>query len=413
MQPIKFLQLSDVHLDSRLQAQRLGLSQPKRFERTHEILEAVYRAIQDGIKRGVDAILIPGDLFDGDTVTGPTITFLSDAFNRAAPIPVVIAPGNRDFNGRSSLYNPRVLAHRGLGAWPSNVFIFENDQFTTFRHPTRPEISFTGRAFLSPDVVADRMLSRPLPREAEAAINVLLFHGFLEGYQGPDVAQPDKYNAPFSVEELETQGFAYSALGHCHEFAEVYSNQGVLIGAYAGSFVGRSFAEAGARVGLIVTLQADAEGLLMCSLEPVEYDTRRIVVAAGDISGLTEEAMIEEISLSIEDQGARPDDIVYLHLEGGYPPQADPISVVERLREKYYHLYLADNTRPDYLGEHFDERTTEWKYIESMLELKKNVERQSNGDENGLEVSGATVEDALYYGLDALRQQKVRVKDVD
>lgn len=417
MQPIKFLQLSDVHLDSRLQARRLGLSETRRYERNHEILETFFTAVQDALHRGVDAVLIPGDLFEGESVTGPTVSFLIDAFNRIAPTPVFIAPGNRDWFSATSLYNGRVVAARGLPQWPANVHIFDSEQFTTVKHPQRPEISFTGRAFTSDEAVAQRLLSQGLPRDDQAQVNVLLFHGFLEGYQGPDASHPEKYSCPFSVEELEAQRFTYSALGHCHEFAEVYSNQGELIGAYSGSLVGRSFEEVGVRVALYVNLSTAPDGRMAVALEPVEYDRRRILIAAADISGLGEEDMLQEISLSIEDQGAREKDIVYLHLEGGYPPQADPQLVVEKLKETYFQVYLADNTRPDYLGERFDERTTEWKYIEAMLELKKNAERNPNGADVAAvdheELSGKTVEDALYYGLDALRQQKVRIKDVD
>ena len=86
----------------------------------------------------------------------------------------------------------------------------------------------------------------------------------------------------------------------------------------------------------------------------------------------------------------------------------------------FYHLLVVDNTRADYLAERFDQRTTEWKYIEAMLEMKTRAEKAKNqelgGDSltgiPGADVSGKTVEDALYYGLDALRTKKVVVKNV-
>ncbi|HEY9784514.1 MAG TPA: DNA repair exonuclease [Candidatus Obscuribacterales bacterium] len=414
IQEFKFLQLSDLHLDSAYLGTRLGLSQSQRYERTREMLESLFKAVQESQRRGVDAVVIPGDLFDLDTVTGPTMSYVADIFGRLGQIPVIIAPGNRDHHGPASLYNSAVLNARGLPLWPANVHIFDSSEPSLIHHPYRADVSFTGRAFLSPDPTENRFLAQPLPKNEQAAFNILLFHGFLEGYAGPDSAHPEKYSAPFSVDELEAQGFTFAALGHCHEFAEVYSSKEELIGAYAGSFVGRSYEEVGPRVALFVTCVRQADGRFACSLEPAEFDSRRLYVVGADISGLGDEEMLDEISLNVEDQGARAgQDLVYLHLEGSYPPSLNLLSVLEKLRARYYHLHMSDHTRPDYLGERFDERTTEWKYIEAMLELKKNAETSFGDGSSDYQMSGSTVEDALYYGLDALRQQKVNVRNVD
>ncbi|HIA53447.1 MAG TPA: hypothetical protein EYN91_15385 [Candidatus Melainabacteria bacterium] len=115
-----FLQLSDVHLDSRFLSGRLGLSHSQRYERNNEMLLSLYRALEEAARRRVDAIFIPGDLFDADTVTGPTINYLIESFSRLGNLPVVIAPGNRDYYSFASPYNPRVLQARGLPPWPDN-----------------------------------------------------------------------------------------------------------------------------------------------------------------------------------------------------------------------------------------------------------------------------------------------------
>lgn len=416
-----FLQVSDVHLDSRFLSGRLGLSQSQRYERNNETLVSLYQALEEGAKRRVDAIFIPGDLFETDTVTGPTINYLIESFSRMGDIPVVIAPGNRDYYSYTSPYNPKVLQARGLPPWPDNVIIFDSDEFKTKKHPLRDDVCFIGRAFQKNEVEPRRLLNRPIAMRTGAQLNFFVHHGFLEGYAGPDAENQEKYSAPFSVEELEAQAFTYSALGHCHEFAEVYSSGGKLIGAYGGSFVGRSFEEVGPRLALFGRVIVGPSRIPECSIEPYEFDNRRIYVAGLDVSGLTQDVMAEELSLAIQDQGARTgEDIVYLHIEGSYPPDVDKTAVLEQFRDSYYHVRISDHTRPDYLSERFDERTTEGKFIEAMLEYKRRIEKgraeagvldssQSAPDS----VSGGAAEDALYYGLDALRRQKVDVRNVD
>lgn len=415
-----FLQLSDVHLDSRFLSGRLGLSHSQRYERNNEMLLSLYRALEESANRKVDAIFIPGDLFDADTVTGPTINYLIESFSRLGSIPVVIAPGNRDYYSYASPYNPKTLQARGLPPWPPNVIVFTGDEFQIVKHPLREDVCFIGRAFQKNEVETRRLLNRPIAVRTGAPWNFFVHHGFLEGYAGPDAEIADKYSAPFSVEELESQAFTYAALGHCHEFAEVYSSAGKLIGAYGGSFVGRSFEEAGPRLALFGSVIVGPSRIPECKVEPVEFDNRRIHATGVDVSGLAEDVMAQEVSLAIEDQGARPgQDIVYLHLEGSYPPEADKSAVVERFRDNYFHVRVADHTRPDYLSERFDERTTEGKFIEAMLEYKRRVEKGRaeagllEGSSAPDSVSGGTAEDALYYGLDALRRQKVDIRNVD
>lgn len=414
-----FLQFSDVHLDSRFLANRLGLSHSQRYERNNEMLAAMFRALEDAGKRHVDAVFIPGDLFDADTVTGPTLAYLIDAFSRLGDTPIVIAPGNRDYYSYASPYKQSVLKARGLPAWSPNVIIFDTDEFKTIKHPLRDDACFIGRAFHADEVESRRLLNRPIALRTGAPLNFLVHHGFLEGYAGPDAEIPDKYSAPFSVEELESQAFTYSALGHCHEFAEVYSSQGKLIGSYAGSLVGRSFEEVGPRLALFGRVIVGPSRIPECTVEPIEFDNRRMYVCGADVSGLNQEILKEELTLGIEDQGARAvEDLIYLHLEGSYPPEVDKVAVLDGIRNRYYHVRVADHTRPDYLSERFDERTTEGKFIEALLEYKRHVEGRADGslpDGDGAHstVTAGTAEDALYYGLDALRHQKVDIRNVD
>ncbi|MBX9720957.1 MAG: hypothetical protein K2X81_06160, partial [Candidatus Obscuribacterales bacterium] len=159
------------------------------------------------------------------------------------------------------------------------------------------------------------------------------------------------------------------------------------------------------------SLQANA----FIELQPIEVDTRRIVHAEVDITGQTSVHVMLEIEAALKKARAG-NDIVVLGLEGRYPAGGEPRYVLEKLQDRYFHVCLIDQTRPDYLTEKYDKRTTEGKFIQAMLDLKKQAETAGGtvfSAEVNCEASARQIEDALYYGLDALRQKRISVRNVD
>jgi DNA repair exonuclease SbcCD nuclease subunit len=433
----KFLQFSDVHLDSKLASAKLSMPVAKRLLRSSEILDSALKALEIAKEEKVDAVLIPGDLWDNESITSQSLNAFIEALLELGDIPVIISPGNHDYAGANSLYNQQILSLRGMRPWPNNVHIFSSPEFSTFSHPLRPEISFTGRAFLSNVPVTERFLQTAVPKNSQAALNILLFHGSLDSYKGSDKALPGKVTAPFSLSELASLGFSYTALGHYHEYNLLSTSAGQLVGAYSGCLVGRTTNEEGPRYALLGTITYEEETTAsptsagnstttgrrlpslqanaFIELQPIEVDTRRIVHAQVDITGQTSVHVMLEIESELKK--ARPgNDIVILELEGRYPTGGEPRYVLEKLQDRYFHVCLVDQTRPDYLTEKYDKRTTEGKFIQAMLDLKKQAEA-SNGTvfsaEVNCEASARQIEDALYYGLDALRQKRISVRNVD
>ncbi|HEY9774112.1 MAG TPA: metallophosphoesterase [Planktothrix sp.] len=408
-----FLQLSDVHLDSRQLALSAPLSQAQRLKREQEVLQTFLRSLDVARDHKVDVVLIPGDLWENETVTGNTITTVIQACASLGNIPILIAPGNRDYYSSESPYNAKTLKLRGLPAWSDNVVSFSQEKFVTIRHPHRQEVTFTGRAFTSPKVESERLLKDPIAKVD--GLNLLVFHGALEGYAGADADWENKQTAPFSAQELRAQNFAYAALGHYHEICEVRTETGVLLGAYSGCPSGRNFDEPGPHCVLLGTIESNKNGAYDVQLEPIEVDSRRLLTVSADITGLSSQDMMDEITLAIEDQGGRPKtDIVLVNLDGTFAASVNPEQVLQQLRSRYCDLVVVDNSRPDYLSEKFDTRTTEAKYIDALLALKRDIEQKrvtTPGITNAL--TGAIVEDALYYGLDALRQKRITIRDVD
>ncbi len=415
--PFTFLQVSDVHLDSKLGSGRLALPVSKRLERNREILEALLKLLVMAGEKKVDAVLIPGDLWDSEGVSGQTVNRLLEALDELGETPVVIAPGNHDYLSAASPYSGELLAARGMRPWPDNVHIFTGPEFSLYRHPRRPDVCITGRAFTANVPVSERLLAGAVPRDPDCPVNILLFHGSLDGYRGGDSGLPGKVTAPFSAAELARLGFDYAAVGHYHDCTEIRSDEGELLGAYSGCLVGRTINETGPRVAILGTIDAGGQRAGRCSLEKIEVDRRRVIDVSCDITGLTSAQVMEAVSDLLKTAGARQLlDIVHLRLEGRHPAGGEPTYVGEQLKDAYYHLAVDDRTRPDYLTERYDRRTTEGKFIQAMLDLKKEAAEQGGSlSAPGYDcaLTPELIEDALYYGLDALKQKKVTVRYVD
>jgi DNA repair exonuclease SbcCD nuclease subunit len=412
----KFLQVSDVHLDAHLSASRLPLPLAQRQERMREVLETFLLSLEVAKQEKVHAVFIPGNLWDNESVTGATAAKVIKGCEDLGEIPVLITPGNKDFYHPESFYNQKTLRSRGLPLWSPNVMIFSTAEFAAVSPPSLPGVSFTGRACIADPEASYRVLQRPVPRNERALLNILMFHGALESLVGDEGALSGPV---FSDEELEIHRFDYAAIGQHIDFSEIQSSHNQVVGAYAGCLAGNGFDVVGSRYAILGSIESIAADQWQCHLDAIELDKRRFVMVGADISGLATDDIIEEIAVNIEELGGRADrDLLYIHLEGSYKLDSDASSLIEQLKERYLHLVVIDNTRPDYLSAHLDHRTTEWKYIESLLEMKRNTEMVRSGefDTTALE-SGAVprnvVEDALYYGLDALRHKKVTIRDVD
>jgi DNA repair exonuclease SbcCD nuclease subunit len=391
---VRFVQFSDVHLDSRLTGSRLSWPAEKRAQRMREILAAAQKACRLAREHRVEAVLIPGDLWDDEAISAETIARVIETLEALAPIPVFIAPGNHDFCSPTSPYTDDVLRTRGLRPWPKNVHIFRSPEFTTVRHPTRPEVTFTGRAFVQNVPLRERLLQRPIPRPS-ASVSVLLFHGSWIEYAGRDRAEEGKFTAPFSRAELLRQGFSYAALGHYHHYAEIADDRGRVRAAYAGCLAGRYLSEAGPHFALLAEI--DERGVV--ALEKIRVDERTIHDVEVDLTGAQDEASVRErIRRRLRECGAHAADIVFLRVRGQRARGLRITAMAEEFQNEYFHLAIADLTRPAYELEHADPRTVQGRFIH---EMQRRIAATSDSRMRAL------LERALFYGLDALVQGKV------
>jgi hypothetical protein len=372
--------------------------------RRAELRDIWRRAVEEAISRRVDALFVPGDLFDGEEADAETVNRAIECVSVRGCPPVFLAPGNHDCYSRANTYYDKAkLQARRQAAWPEHVTIFTRPEIVSAALPGRPDVRVWGRCVHANVDSAERVLERPPALDRQQA-HVLLLHGSRDGFLRPG----KRLTAPFSDAEILRSGFDYVALGHYHEYATIVDENGRARAAYSGSPAALARDETGARGGLHVRLTLDpaaAPGarLVGSEIEPVTLDERRLHEVTVDLSGAgSRDTARERTMLALEAADASLCDLVVAHYVGTPLPGVDVVPRPEEFGERVW-FFAADaaRVRPAYDLASYrrgEPRTTEERFARSLLveiEDEKNPERR------------ALLEAALYYGLDALRQQGV------
>jgi DNA repair exonuclease SbcCD nuclease subunit len=393
---LQFLQLSDVHLDSPLSGGRLTLPPEKATRRRKELCQVFAAALDLARQRAVDVILLPGDLFDVEAVTDDTVNFVIDALAAGPPIPLVLTPGNHDPLSRTSPYAAALRARRGQPPWPEHVLIVQEPHFTAFRHPMLPHVSFTGMAYDRNRPIEQRLLADPLPR-LEAEVQILIFHGSRDLY----APHGKRITLPFSDEELAAQSFHYAAIGHYHSYAAI-EHGGRILGCYAGCPAGRNLGELGKKTVLLGdVLVTDDE--VRVEVEPIRLDRREVGRVEISVDGVTHgQALMERVQHGLAGSGYSRDDLLLVELVGRLPRGIDATVPAELASERFFHVVFdSSGVKPDYDLEVYLREglsSTEGRFAR---EMKARLDGETDPARRRL------IENALYYGLDALVLKEV------
>ncbi len=196
--PMRFLHAADLHLDSPL----LGLDRYAGAP-VEALRGATRRALENlvalAVAEKVDAVVIAGDLFDGDWRDFNTGLFLvaQMAKLREAGIRVWLVSGNHDAASRIS---------RSLGL-PGNVHRLSDRKIETSIDENLG-LAVHGRGFTTPQLTENVVPDFPSPRSG--LFNIGLLHTSADGRHGHATY------APCSVEDMLARGYDYWALGHVH-----------------------------------------------------------------------------------------------------------------------------------------------------------------------------------------------------
>lgn len=224
---MKFIHTADIHLDTCFAGSGMPAALGNRRRQSlRDVLHAIVRRAGEW---PADALLIAGDLFEGDRVSQDTILFLQREFEAIAPVPVFIAPGNHDPYTSHSPY--------ATETWPENVFIFESPEWTCFGAKDG-QLQVHGFAFDGP-VVSENPFGS-LRIVGDDAVHIAIGHGSERGHQPPDKAD----YAPFDAAKAAVKGLSYLGLGHFHSVTPIEGDFDTTM-YYSGAPEGHGFRETG------------------------------------------------------------------------------------------------------------------------------------------------------------------------
>jgi DNA repair exonuclease SbcCD nuclease subunit len=395
---IKFLHLADLHLGRSFLGGRLKLSYEKARKRVRDQQDTLIKAVDLAQKEKVDLILIAGDLWEEEGLTGAVVAFVFEVLGDAG-IPVVISPGNHDYFSVSSHYSNEITRITAGRNWPDNVHIFNNYDFNHLEYKELPGVIITGIAYHSNQSVKTKKLIKTL-KPPDAEIQICIFHGSREGFY----TQGKLITMPFSDDELLAQPFSYTALGHYHNHSIIKDKTGKIKAAYPGSPITLSASETGIHGCLLGTIYKD--GVHDSDLEHIELDPRRNHRINLDITGITHiQALEAKITEMLYKEEVRKQDMALVSLSGSYP-QGSRIEFAEDfLNDACFQLTIdTSSIQPEWNLDEIDgskQITTEGAFRSKLIEMISDAEMRGNNDEVN------KLRNALFYGLDALNGRQI------
>lgn len=219
---------ADIHLDSPLRGlDRLG-NRDLAEDLRRATSVAFAKLISWTMNNNVDALVLAGDIYDGDLRDYTTGRFFAEQLAKLkdVDIPVFIVSGNHD---AASVITKGLRLPDNVTQLPTNaVESIVLDDLGLAVH---------GQGFATKAITKN--LAVDYPPGLTGMVNVGLLHTSVAGYEGHD-----SY-APCSVSDLTSRGYEYFALGHVHQ-RDVLSD-GEHTVAFSGNLQGRHVKESGAK----------------------------------------------------------------------------------------------------------------------------------------------------------------------
>lgn len=253
---IRVLHAADLHLDTAFD----GLDDGKAAQRRREqraMLGAILRLAR---QQQVQAVFLPGDLFDSGRIYPETIEAV-EQFLKDLAVPVFISPGNHDPYRAGCVYDRMFL--------PDNVHLFRRGGI----EPTEvPELGLRvwGAAFT--DTFCPCLIEDFSPEKHPGTVDVLCIHG---------TAEKDGFYNPMAPELLANTGMDYVAMGHNHSCGGL-QKAGDTYYLWPGTPMGRGFDETGRKGVVIADLAPGAVKAQFAPLNGREYCTVEVDITDAD-----------------------------------------------------------------------------------------------------------------------------------
>ncbi len=324
---MKLIHTGDIHIGSALK----NLPPDKATLRKAEILDGFRRLCAYAKESGVFAVLIAGDLFDGNGVSREVKREVFSILSSANPVCFFFVSGNHDdaFESTEDL--------------PENLYCF--DKTHGFYGYDLPEnITVTG--IDTKNLSAQAVSSLALPQER---FNILLMHGDIYG----DTASREYI--PLSA--LQNKGVDYLALGHIHKpTAESARLDARGKYRYCGCLEGRGFDEVGARGFFLLCVEQNR----LTDEKFLTLSTRQTVEVRVDVSACKTYYDIENTAIHALSQISEKN-LVKLVLCGRYQAglKKDISLLTARLCSRCFFVKIEDESKLFFNPKDFETDLTE------------------------------------------------------
>jgi DNA repair exonuclease SbcCD nuclease subunit len=297
--PFRFVHTADIHLDSPLRS--LALRNPALATLVGDSTRQALVAIVDlCLDQKVDALVIAGDLYDGDQTSMKTARFLATQLGRLdqAGIAVFKVRGNHD--ALSKITQELIL--------PPGVKVFGGRGETVEITGKGVGVAVHGISFARPH--APESLVPKFRAPVADAVNIAIMHTSLAGAPGHDAY------APCALKDLHESGFDYWALGHVHARTQHAGARTVVM---PGMPQGRDINESGPKSVSLVTI-GDDHGITVEEWPTSIAQFERIPVDLGGIATWREAVDAIELAIGRErDRTEAPHLVGRLMLSGATP----------------------------------------------------------------------------------------------
>ena len=371
----QILHFADLHLDRSFAG--VGIYSNEASRRREELRAALRRIVDMALERGVDVLTVGGDLYEHDRVTLDTGHFIAQQFERLAPVPVLVAPGNHDPLLPDSLYRRM--------DWPPNVHVFDSMAWTPYELRDGTRVWGVGH---NGPAVREHLLSDL--RADPARVDVALLHGSDLG----SVPDGKVAHCPFERADIAATSARFLLLGHYHGMYTSPANHPTF--GYPGSPEPLAFDEVGQHYVLLLNVDSTAATVEAGPINEVTYRTEQIDVSTMSTSDEIREAIVQ---LAIE--GTADKDIIRVTLEGQADAdlRIDQAALLSATVDLFRYLDVVDATTVSLpLDDLAQEMTTRGAFVRLMNERIEN----SEGAER------QRLEGARLYGLQAFENQEVR-----
>jgi DNA repair exonuclease SbcCD nuclease subunit len=286
---MKVLHFADLHLDTAFGWAPAAVASGQR-----QAIRAALRKICEAAREEhVDVLTCGGDLYEQDRYTADTAEFLVSTFADLHPLPVMLAPGNHDWLGPSSIY--------ATARWSPNVHIFSSDHLEPFE--LAPKVTLWGAAHRAPANTDDFLHDF---HARSAGLNIGLFHAS-ERSGLPQQPAGKEPHAAFSAYEISAAGLVHALLGHYH--TAIYGSDYT----YPGNPEPLSFGEGGDRGAVLFDFADDTS----FTRQTIHVAQSTLDVIDVDVSG---SASSEDVSDRIVTSLASRKGIVRVRLRGEVQP---------------------------------------------------------------------------------------------